>query len=124
MIAFTNTSTEPFAATLVIAWTDPNQRSEVSSIGEGSHIPADFGKQDLNGAPTQTRDSIQPLDLCIIGAQAFLDDGIEAQDRLVVMAYHLQKFSQEHPMMIADPSTQCKYESLPFVCCPSQGHIS
>ncbi len=63
MIALANTSTEPFAATLVVAWADPDQRGEVSGIREGGHIPADLGKQDLNAAPTQVRHGIQLLDL-------------------------------------------------------------
>jgi hypothetical protein len=63
MIALANTSAEPFAATLVVAWVDPDQRGEVSGIRERRHIPADLGKLDLNAAPTQARDGIQQLDL-------------------------------------------------------------
>src|SRR5713226_3571611 len=56
MIALAHTSAEPFAATLVVARADSDQRGEVRGIGEGRPIPADLGKQDLNAAPTQARD--------------------------------------------------------------------
>src|SRR5258708_17440033 len=49
-----------------VARADPDQRGEMSGIGEGGHIPADLRKKDLNAAAIETRDDVQPLDLLLI----------------------------------------------------------
>ena len=105
-ISLANAPLEAFASRLIVAWADPNQRRQVSSVGKRRHIPTNLGKEDFDAAPIEPSDGIQTLNGFLQRLQPLRNLLIQPRDGLLMLMDQFEKFTQEQAMMIAHLSSQ------------------
>src|SRR6266566_7368801 len=121
--AFARPAAQTLARALVVAWTHPSPRSQMSCAGKAMHVRPDLRQDHFGQAPLDTWDRLQSLEQMLIGTQALGNLCTHPLDGFIQRVNVSELFAQQKAMVRLELPLEGLLQQLAFGTHPAPGEL-